>query len=537
LFSFRDGARAVVDAAGRLDADNLDQIDGFSWVFPNDPFRPLPPEIFMRDYYEPRLLARVLAGEKLKPVRPLGSLNRVQPVIQVSKVEWQDAAQGLVRVRVKVSRNTDPSLRNGKTSTEVYDLRVFRDGQLVGWAPKSSVDWQLAAPPTGVKADELDLAGWREKTHIALERDGSKELTFTVQVPRRAGQKEVTFTAYAFNEDRVKSATASKVVPMPADVKPRQGKAYVISVGVNRTASSPAWDLLYAANDARRMSEVVKEKLDGTKQFSEVVAVRLVSDAPGKQEANELPARKAYLKTVLDLLAGRKADAKIESEVLKAAHLEKAQPEDLVILAFSSHGYTDPRGIFHFVLQDVSQPQQVTPALDKSTLNTDELSAWLREVDGGEMVMIVDACESEASIQAEGFKPGPMGSRGLGQLAYDKGMRVLAASKAKESAIERGGKIQDGLLSYALVQNGLLDGLADENKDGQITMTEWLGYGEKRVPELFKEGDAKGAIQTKNTNDGSRNAYLGAKKTPASYQQPVLFDFSKNQVQVILARK
>jgi len=189
-------------------------------------------------------------------------------LVQVSKVEWQDAARGLAQITVKVSRNTDPSLRNGKTSTEVYDLRVFRDGQLVGWAPKSSVDWQLAAPPNGAKADELDLAGWREKTRIAPERDGSKELTFAVQVPRRAGQKEVTFTAYAFNEDRVKSATASKVVPMPADVKPRQGKAYVISVGVNRTESkSPAWDLLYAANDARRMSEVVKEKLDGTKQF------------------------------------------------------------------------------------------------------------------------------------------------------------------------------------------------------------------------------------------------------------------------------
>jgi len=39
LLSFRDGGRAVVDAAGRLDVDRLDNIDGFSWVFPDDPFR------------------------------------------------------------------------------------------------------------------------------------------------------------------------------------------------------------------------------------------------------------------------------------------------------------------------------------------------------------------------------------------------------------------------------------------------------------------------------------------------------------------
>jgi hypothetical protein len=218
--------------------------------------------------------------------------------------------------------------------------------------------------------------------------------------------------------------------------------------------------------------------------------------------------------------------------------VEKAEPEDLVLLAVSSHGYTDDQGVFHFVLQDVDQPQQVTDALNQETLNTNQLSAWLRDVDGGEMVMVVDACESEATIQAEGFKPGPMGSRGLGQLAYDKGMRVLAASKSKESAVERGGKIKDGLLSYALVQNGLLDGLADwQPKDGKITMAEWLAYGEKRVPELFAEGDAKGAIQVKGAPEGTRDAYLGAKRTPDRYQQPVLFDFSKNQQQLVLATK
>jgi hypothetical protein len=500
------------------------------WVFPDDPIRALSGEIFMRDYYEPRLLARLLAGEKLKPVPPLASLNRVQPSVEVSKVDWQDASQGLARVTVLVKNNRDPEMRNGKTTTDVYDLRLFRNGQLVGWAPKSSVEWQLLPPSAGLtpeEADRVDLARWREKTHIDLDRNGSKELTFTVQVPRRKDLKEITFTAYAFNEDRVKSATATKMVPMPGETTSRQGKAYVVSVGVNRTQSSPAWDLQYAANDARRMSTVLKEKLDETKQFTQIVVVRLVSDALGQQQTGELPAQKRYLKAVLDVLAGREVDTELNGEIRK--QVEKAQPEDMVVLEVSSHGYTDARGIFHFVLQDVDQGQQVTPALDGETLNTDELSAWFREVDAGEMVMIVDACESEATIQTEGFKPGPMGSRGLGQLAYDKGMRVLAASKAKESAVERGGQIGDGLLSYALVQNGLVHGLADwRPKDGKITIGEWLGYGEKRVPELFTEGEAKGAIQVMGAPEGTRDAYLGAKRTPGRYQQPVLFDFSKD---------
>ena len=52
--------------------------------------------------------------------------------------------------------------------------------------------------------------------------------------------------------------------------------------------------------------------------------------------------------------------------------------------------------------------------------------------------MIVDACHSAASVDEAGFKPGPMGSRGLGQLAYDKGMRILAASQADDVALESG---------------------------------------------------------------------------------------------------
>src|SRR3989440_4366623 len=49
---------------------------------------------------------------------------------------------------------------------------------------------------------------------------------------------------------------------------------------------------------------------------------------------------------------------------------------------------------------------------------------------------VVDACHSSASVQGEGFKPGPMGSRGLGQLSYDKGMRILTSTQSDDVALE-----------------------------------------------------------------------------------------------------
>lgn len=89
LITRADGSWVVVDPAGRFDASDLDEIQGVHWVAPEDPLKPVPLEIFMRDYYEPRLLARILAGERLAPVRAISEVNRAQPQVTITSVEQQ----------------------------------------------------------------------------------------------------------------------------------------------------------------------------------------------------------------------------------------------------------------------------------------------------------------------------------------------------------------------------------------------------------------------------------------------------------------
>jgi uncharacterized caspase-like protein len=140
-----------------------------------------------------------------------------------------------------------------------------------------------------------------------------------------------------------------------------------------------------------------------------------------------------------------------------------------VVIAVSSHGYTDPQGRFYIVPYDTGPVSdgQITAEVLGRFISSDELSQWLRDIDAGEMVMIVDTCHSAATVEADGFKPGPMGSRGLGQLAYDKGMKILAASQADDVALEVEG-LKQGLLTYALVHDGLEAGGADyQPKDGK----------------------------------------------------------------------
>lgn len=58
----KDEDWVFTDAAGRFDLDEIEKQAAGYWVMPDDPLRALPPAIFMRDYYEPRLGPRTSAA-------------------------------------------------------------------------------------------------------------------------------------------------------------------------------------------------------------------------------------------------------------------------------------------------------------------------------------------------------------------------------------------------------------------------------------------------------------------------------------------
>jgi hypothetical protein len=124
-----------------------------------------------------------------------------------------------------------------------------------------------------------------------------------------------------------------------------------------------------------------------------------------------------------------------------------------------------------------------------------------------------------------------MGSRGLGQLAYDKGMMILAASQADNVALESA-RVQHGLLTYALLKEGIEAGRADDQpKDQKVLLTEWLNYGVERVPSLADEvrkGAVTGLKGIRVIVPPSQNAAA----PPA--QQPSLFNFKKQRREVVL---
>lgn len=525
----------VTTPEGRFDTNNLEAIKGARWVMSDDPRRSLPIESFIKGYYQPKLLSMLWYNEELRDIKPVGKLNRVRPNININQIRIEDEDNGLVSVTIDVTcgertSTGKPKPLEDKTSVyDAYDLRLFRDGQLVAEFPEPpesvTSKWQ---PP------EIEEVQWRRDYQIGLDLTTCKKtVTFhDIRLPRNAGTKQVEFSAYAFNGDQVKSATARTTFETPNPLTPRQAHAYIVTIGVNGFEQNAKRRLSFAANDANVLSTALSRRLKRVKDpetgiflfgDANVVAVTLITDFGTGDRKDSLVinhATKDRIRAVIEKLSGKEVKQDLLADIENADRLQPARPEDLVVIAFATHGDTDKNGQFYLMPYDLGASVDKADILNHA-ISSKELSMWLRTLDSGQIVMIVDACYSAAVVGTHDFKPAPMSSHDLGQLAFDKGMRILAASQRDESAREIAGT-QHGFLTSVLVPDGLKNGKADfRPKDTRIQLSEWLSYGVEGVPSLPQDGTSR--AQTTIPPDSGKDG------DSASMQQPKLFDYARGR--------
>ncbi|HYW69640.1 MAG TPA: caspase family protein, partial [Pyrinomonadaceae bacterium] len=181
---------------------------------------------------------------------------------------------------------------------------------------------------------------------------------------------------------------------------------------------------------------------------------------------------------------------------LKATPLDKlkaAEPEDAVIIYFAGHGTAQGQH-FYLIPHNLGYTGDRN-ALDESGLKSilahsisdHELEDAVEGLAASSLLMVIDACNSGQALEAEEKRRGPMNSKGLAQLAYEKGMYILTAAQSYQAALEAA-QFGHGLLTYALVEEGLKNGAADyEPKDGTVNAREWLDFATERVPQMQEE--------------------------------------------------
>ncbi|HEU4933807.1 MAG TPA: caspase family protein, partial [Pyrinomonadaceae bacterium] len=378
--------------------------------------------------------------------------DRRQPVVKLSLVgQPADSAVATRTVKVKIDVSDAPADKDNPKGTGAQDVRLFRNGSLVKVWHGDVLKGQAA---------------------VSLE----EEITVT------AGPNRLV--AYGFNRDNVKSKDAPLVFT-GADTLKRKGTAYIIAVGVNEYANSQ-YNLKYATADARSFGDEVRRQQTQIGGFERVEVIQLLDQ----------DATKANILAAISRLSGVAGPPSLKATPLDA--LKRAEPEDTVVIYFAGHGTAQAQR-FYLIPHDLGYTGERTKLTEQGlstmlahSISDIELESAVEGLDAGHLLLIIDACNSGQALEAEEKRRGPMNSKGLAQLAYEKGMYILTAAQSFQAALEAA-QLGHGYLTYALVEEGLKTPVADSSpKDGLVIAREWLNFATERVPQMQEEKMSQG---------------------------------------------
>jgi hypothetical protein len=457
LISLDDGGEwMVVTPQGLFDGTPVSW-NQILWRYNQETFNVAPIEWFFNEFYYPGLLSDIFAGKRPQVTQDVSKKDRRQPVVKLSLIRTEAGAQGpdaavaSRTIKVKIDVTDAPADKDNPQGTGARDVRLFRNGSLV-------------------KVWHGDVL--KGQSSVSLE----EEITV------KAGANRLV--AYAFNRDNVKSKDAPLVFAGAESLK-RKGTAYILAVGVNEY-ENPQYNLKYATADARDFGEEVRRRQTQIGDFERVEVVELL----------DKDATKANILAAIRRLAGETGAPSLKAGPLDS--LKRVEPEDTVIIYYAGHGTAQAQR-FYLIPHDLGYTGDRTKLTEEGlktmlahSISDLELEAAVEGLDAGHLLLIIDACNSGQALEAEEKRRGPMNSKGLAQLAYEKGMYILTAAQSFQAALEAA-QLGHGYLTYALVEEGLKTPVADtEPKDGVLIAREWLNFATERVPQMQQEKMTQG---------------------------------------------
>jgi WD40 repeat protein len=415
------------------------------WRFGDNTFDSLPVEVFFDSYYYPGLLAEILAGKRPKAPLTIGEKDRrlVKTSIALKPSSQQPVASREVTLTIQATEaRSDSRHRNG---SGVRDIRLFRNSTLIR---RWSGDQQL---------------------------DNKGTISLDITIPIVAGQNRVA--AYAFSHADIKSQDA--VLTLQGDSSLSRPKtAHILAIGINKYSNAD-FNLKYAVADAEIFAQDLGRSLAAEGKFANVERATLSDENATADNIRE--ALKQLTTT------SKVADSRTPQVFPR---MSPSQPEDAVFVYFAGHGIAHD-GHFYLIPHDMGYGGQRTGLGDQGLLtmlrrsiSDRELEDMLATVDGTDIILVIDACNSGQALDSEEKRRGPMNSKGLAQLAYEKGMKILTAAQGYQAALEADW-LGHGFLTYALIEEALKTPEADTApKDGAVDVREWLDYATRRVPDL-----------------------------------------------------
>ena len=261
---------------------------------------------------------------------------------------------------------------------------------------------------------------------------GSALITWAIYEPSAARR----VTSGMVLEERVESAAPGA-----------RSTLWLLSVGVSRYEDA-ALALEFADSDAREIARALRSAASGG-HYREVRSLVLTNE-------------KVTRASLLDGLAN---------------FLGKAGPDDVAALFFAGHGVRDlTSGTYYFLPHPARADNLLTEGLRMTDF--DEMLRIIRRNVRAVIVML-DTCHAGAL----GVAPKQVVSADemAAQMTAGEGFFLLAASRPGEESKEDRG-LGHGAFTYSILE--ALDGRADRDGDGALSVSELFGYVAKRVPSL-----------------------------------------------------
>ncbi len=303
------------------------------------------------------------------------------------------------------------------------------------------------AADQGGGVDEIRLFhnGKRVQPQQAMTTGGK----ITTQVfTTQALNGENAFTAVSLSRDRIEGETVS-ISPIAASVPEQTAPSlHLVSIGIN-TYKNPYLDLDYAVPDAKGIS-------------------------------NYFEANHTLFKTVHHYkLYDKKAT---QTRIQTTLNLLSAVPtQDTVIIFMSGHGDT-LTGEWQFIPYELTNPTNKGELATKS-VSASTLQLLMSNISAHRIFLLIDSCKSGAVLDT--FGEYDM-QQNFAIISRSQGIHIGASTTREQFAGELA-TLGHGVFTFALLKG--LEGNADHNKDGKVSVRETLSFIKKKMAALIKENN------------------------------------------------
>lgn len=386
----------------------------------------IPLENLYEHFYTPRLLTRIMEGEKIEaPLLNVANLS-LPPLVKI--ISQNNSMRGFVTLK-SVLQSDQQTI---EISTEVFDqgggideIVLFQNGKLVHTTSRGFI-------PSASNQSKISK-------------------TFSISLVN--GENRIK--ASAFNKQRTEAIPYEIIVnySAPVQIKPN---LYILAIGINEY-SNPRYNLNYAKSDAEA---IVKALQTGGSGIFDKISVSFLSDAKATREA------------ILE-----------EVETIKS----KINQEDVFVFYYAGHGVMSAGNIneksdFFLVLHNITKMYEADDMLKSKGISAKEIGAFSKSIRSQKQLFLLDACQSGGAMQTLAMR-GAAEEKAIAQLSRSTGTYFIAASGTEQFATEVA-TLGHGIFTYSIIE--ALKGQC-KSQDGRLTVNLLKGCVEDMVPELSKK--------------------------------------------------